>query len=727
MIQESRRSEGKPGEDAHHILADSSLTDERIRVLKHGDTFALFDQYGDIKPSKAGEQGVYHDGTRFLSRLILELDGRRPFFLSSTVRDDNDQLTVALTNPDLCRDGVVYLPLGTLHLAVKKFLWQGALHQEIQIQNHGVQFADATVTLQVGADFADIYEVRGLKREARGEDLEPIAGLNRVTLRYRGLDLTVRRTMLQFTPSPNRLTAGCAEFTVALAPKETASFQLVVGCESGPEERPLVAFDQARAEAKADLGRHKAQLCRIESVNGQFNALVQRAASDLHMMITTLPSGPYPYAGVPWFNAPFGRDGIITALECLWFHPSLARGVLAYLASTQATEVIPGQDAEPGKILHETRNGEMAALGEMPFGRYYGTVDATPLFVVLAGAYFERTGDTRFVEGIWPNIEAALLWMDRYGDRDGDGFLEYDRQSSDGLLHQGWKDSDDAIFHADGSPAQGPIAVCEVQGYAYAAWRAGATMASALGRAGQAEDFVSQAVMLKTRFDRMFWCEELSTYGLALDGDKRLCRVRTSNAGQCLFSGIATTDRAERVAKTLLAPESFSGWGIRSVAASEQRYNPMGYHTGSVWPHDNALIAYGLARYGFAGEALRVFEGLFDAGMYFDLHRIPELFCGFPRDPGEGPVLYPVACAPQAWSAGAVFLLLQACLGLRVGGSKPQLSFVRPTLPAFLGETRILNLQVANAEVDLLLTRHDHDVAVKVLRREGDVEIMVLM
>jgi len=727
MMHESLRSEGTPGEDVHHIVADSSLTDERIRVLKHGDTFALFDQYGDIKPSKAGEQGVYHDGTRFLSRLILELDGRRPFFLSSTVRDDNDQLTVALTNPDLCRDGVVYLPLGTLHLAVKKFLWQGALHQEIQIQNHGVQSADATVTIQVGADFADIYEVRGLKREARGEDLEPIASLNRVTLRYRGLDLTVRRTVLQFTPSPNRLTAGCAEFTVALAPKETASFQLVVGCESGPEERPLVAFDQARVEAKADLGRHKAQLCRIESVNGQFNALVQRAASDLHMMITTLPSGPYPYAGVPWFNAPFGRDGIITALECLWFHPNLARGVLAYLASTQATEVIPGQDAEPGKILHETRNGEMAALGEMPFGRYYGTVDATPLFVVLAGAYFERTGDTRFVEGIWPNIEAALLWMDRYGDRDGDGFLEYDRQSSDGLLHQGWKDSDDAIFHADGSPAQGPIAVCEVQGYAYAAWRAGATMASALGRAGQAEDFVSRAVMLKARFDRMFWCEELSTYGLALDGDKRLCRVRTSNAGQCLFSGIATTDRAERVAKTLLAPESFSGWGIRSVAASEQRYNPMGYHTGSVWPHDNALIAYGLARYGFAGEALRVFEGLFDAGMYFDLHRIPELFCGFPRDPGEGPVLYPVACAPQAWSASAVFLLLQACLGLRVGGSKPQLSFVRPTLPAFLGETRILNLQVANAEVDLLLTRHDHDVAVKVLRREGDVEIMVLM
>ena len=501
----------------------------------------------------------------------------------------------------------------------------------------------------------------------------------------------------------------------------------MVGCESGTAARPFAAFDQARAEAKADLDYQKSQLCRIESVNGQFNALVNRAASDLHMMITTLPTGPYPYAGVPWFNAPFGRDGIVTALECLWFHPSLAKGVLAYLASTQATEVIASQDAEPGKILHETRNGEMAALGEMPFGRYYGTVDATPLFVVLAGGYFDRTGDIRFIEGIWRNIEAALLWMDRYGDRDGDGFIEYDRQSSDGLLHQGWKDSDDAVFHSDGAPAQGAIAVCEVQGYAYAAWQASATMASALGRTRQAEEFLLRAVQLKNRFDRAFWCEELSTYGLALDGDKRLCQVRTSNAGHCLFSGIAVADRAARVAKTLLMPESFSGWGIRSVAASERRYNPMGYHSGAVWPHDNALIAYGLARYGLAHEALRVFEGLFDAGTYFDLHRIPELFCGFPRDPGEGPVLYPVACAPQAWSAGAVFLLLQACLGLRVSASKPELSFVRPALPPFLGEMRILGLRTANAEVDLLLTRHDHDVAVKVLRREGDVEIMVLM
>jgi glycogen debranching enzyme len=396
------------------------------------------------------------------------------------------------------------------------------------------------------------------------------------------------------------------------------------------------------------------------------------------MMTTMLPTGPYPYAGVPWFNTPFGRDGLITALECLWLQPELARGVLAYLASTQATEVIPEQDAEPGKILHETRNGEMAALGEMPFARYYGSVDATPLFVHLAVEYYKRTGDRKFVECIWPNVEAALHWMHRYGDRDGDGFLEYSCECHDGLVHQGWKDSDDAIFHADGSLARGPIAVCEVQGYAYAAWRAGAALAADFGRVEQAKDFAKRAETLRVRFDNAFWWDEAGTYALALDGDKRPCQVRASNAGQCLFSGIAFPERAIGLAQTLLARESFSGWGVRTLATSGPRYNPMGYHNGGVWPHDNALIACGLAQYGMAEEASRIFTGLFDTAMYLDLHRVPELFCGFPRDPGEGPVLYPVACAPQAWSAASIFLLFQASLGLTIDGCASKISFVRP-------------------------------------------------
>ncbi len=399
------------------------------------------------------------------------------------------------------------------------------------------------------------------------------------------------------------------------------------------------------------------------------------------MMTTVLPTGLYPYAGVPWFNTPFGRDGIITALECLWLNPSLARGVLSYLASTQAVDVNPEQDAEPGKILHETRKGEMAALHEMPFARYYGSVDSTPLFVVLAGAYYERTGDRGLIEAIWPNIQAALLWIERYGDYDGDGFIEYDRHSSAGLLHQGWKDSDDAIFHADGALARGPIAVCEVQAYTYAAWRAGAALAAALSLPEPAAKFASRAERLRGRFEDLFWCDELSTYALALDGDKQPCRVRSSNAGQCLFSGIAAADRAVKVGQSLLKPELFSGWGIRTVGSAEPRYNPMGYHLGSVWPHDNALIAFGMSRYGMASEATRVFTGLFDAAMYFDLHRIPELFCGFPRDEGQGPILYPVACAPQAWSAASVFLMVQACLGLHIDAVESK-NFIGPSVAA---------------------------------------------
>jgi glycogen debranching enzyme len=711
---------------AYHILAAASPADERTRVVKHGDTFAVFDHYGDIKPGGLGEEGLYHEGTRYLSCLLLEMEGGRPFFLSSTVRDENDQLAVALTNPDLLREGQVSVALGTLHLSLKKFLWRGVCYQQLRVKNHGRESVETDLTLHFAADFADIFEVRGMKRKGRGKDLTPEVTDDRVVLGYRGLDGVVRRTLLRFEPPPSRLSVSSARLDLSLEAQQEATLLVTVACARAPVIPPLLRFDEARAEAEADLERYSAWSCHVHTSNGQINAWVDRAISDLHMMTTELPTGPYPYAGVPWFNTPFGRDGIITALECLWLRPGLARGVLAYLADTQATEIVPEQDAEPGKILHETRSGEMATLKEMPFGRYYGSVDATPLFVLLAGAYFERTADRGFIESLWPHVEAALQWIDQFGDWDGDGFVEYQRQSADGLLHQGWKDSDDAIFHADGSLASGPIAVCEVQGYVYAARRAAAALAAELGHADRSAEFTRQAESLRVRFEQAYWCEELSTYALALDGDKRPCQVRTSNAGQCLFTGIASPEHARRLAHTLLSSESFSGWGVRTLATSEGRYNPMGYHNGAVWPHDNALIAQGLARYGLVDEALQIWMGLFEAGLYFDLHRMPELFCGFPQNPGEGPVLYPVACAPQAWSAASVFLLFQACLGLEINGLEKQVRFTRPRLPASLGELRIHNLDVAGATVDLLLVQHEHDVGVNVLRREGDVQIMVV-
>jgi glycogen debranching enzyme len=718
------RARGKGGPP--HVVASASVADERTRVLKHGDTFAVFDHYGDIKPGGLGEEGMYHEGTRYLSCLLLALEGSRPFFLRSTFRNENDQLAVALTNPDWVRDGQVLAPLGTLQLALRKFLWQGVCYQQLRVKNHGLDPVETSLTLHFAADYADIFEVRGMKRPARGTDLPPEVSSGRVILAYRGLDGVVRRTLLQFSPPPTLLNAGAARLDLALQPQEESTFYLTVGCESQPTTPRMLAFEDARAEAEADLERYKAWSCHLGTSNGQVNAWINRAVSDLHMMTTELPTGPYPYAGVPWFNTAFGRDGIVTALECLWLRPDLARGVLAYLAATQATEVIPEQDAEPGKILHETRSGEMAVLKEMPFGRYYGSVDATPLFVMLAGAYYERTGDRAFIESLWTHLEAALHWIDRYGDRDGDGFVEYQRQSVGGLLHQGWRDSDDAVFHSDGSLARGPIALCEVQGYVYGAFRAGAGLATALGLGERAPELTAKAERLRGRFEEAFWCEELSTYAMALDGDKKACRVRTSNAGECLFTGIASREHAWRVARTLLSRESFSGWGIRTVAASEARYNPMAYQNGSVWPHDNALVAQGLVRYGLGDMAVQLWTGMFEAGLYFDLNRMPELFCGFAKEAGEGPVLYPVACAPQAWSAASVFLLFQACLGLAINALDATVFFTRPRLPVAVSELRIHNLAVAGASVDLLLVRHEHDVGVDVLRREGQVQIAVV-
>lgn len=709
--------------DPYYILASSPLGDERGQVLKHGDTFAIFDHYGDIKPVGLGEEGLYHEGTRFLSCLGLRLLEERPLMLSSTVRDDNALLTVNLTNPDIYERERVIIRRGVLHILRSKFLWQGTCYERIIVQNYGMEPVSIPFALYFEADFADIFEVRGTKRKQRGDLLPPERLDNGILLSYRGLDGVLRRTRVGFWPQADTVTDSGIHFTVALPPQGTAMFDLTVSCEA-TEPPPRFTFATALQQASASCDHAHLHWCDIHTSNEQFNDWVNRSRADLDMMTTQTPQGPYPYAGVPWFSTAFGRDGIITALECLWLHPDLARGVLSYLAAHQATEVSAEQDAAPGKILHETRRGEMAALKEIPFGRYYGSVDATPLFVVLAGAYYDRTADRELVEKIWPNIEAALSWIDNYGDVDGDGLFEYARQSPTGLVQQGWKDSHDSVYHADGSLAEAPIALCEVQGYVYAAWLAAARLANVLGHAESARRLTERAAALRAKFDHEFWCEELGTYALALDGRKRACRVRSSNAGQCLFTGIVPPERVPRLTKTLFEETSYSGWGIRTIATSEARYNPMSYHNGSIWPHDNALVALGLAQHRQREGALQILTGLFDASLFVDLHRMPELFCGFPRRDGEGPTLYPVACAPQAWAAGAVFLVLQAALGLEVSAYPPRVQFTHPRLPGSLKQVWIRNLKVGKAELDLRLERQHESVGIEILRREGAVDVV---
>jgi glycogen debranching enzyme len=410
----------------------------------------------------------------------------------------------------------------------------------------------------------------------------------------------------------------------------------------------------------------------------------------------------------------------------LWVDEKIAAGVLRTLAATQATNFDPGSDAQPGKILHEARNGEMANVGEVPFRRYYGTVDATPLFLMLAGMYFERTADRKLIFELWPNIKAALHWIDTYGDRDGDGFVEYFRETDSGLANQGWKDSHDAVFHSDGSGAEGPIALCEVQGYVFAAKRAAAAMARVLGDGELARQLEEEAEHLREQFERAFWCPDLGTYALALDGDKRPCRVRASNAGHALFTGIADPQRARQTADTLMSPESVSGWGIRTLSCGEARYNPMSYHNGSVWPHDNALTALGFARYGFKAEAARVLEGLFSAATHQESRRLPELFCGFIRRPHRGPTAYPVACSPQAWSAATPFGLLAACLGLHLVHDDDQVCFQNPVAPEFLQEVVIRNLRLGPSRMDVRLHRYGHDMTANVLSRAGTAGLVVV-
>jgi glycogen debranching enzyme len=714
-------------DDKWYVLATFAHPEEQPQVLKNDETFAMFDHFGDIAALTPGQEGLYHNDTRYLSHQELTINGARPLYLGSSVEGANSLLTIDLMNPDLTVEGRVVLPKGTLHIYRAKLLWKGACYEHIRLSHHGEESATVRLEMSFDGDFVDLFEVRGMHRRERGDRGIPEVSPREVLLPYQGRDGRARKTHVRFEPQPRSIDAGRAAFDLRLDPGEEHHLYCTIVCECQGDPPPRVlTYHAALHENTAARSHGDETRCRVETSNPLVNLWLDRSVSDLAMLTTELPTGPYPFAGVPWYSTTFGRDGILTALEYLWVDPTPARGVLAFLASTQATGPDAERDAETGKILHEARASEMAHTREIPFGRYDGTVDATPLFLVLAAAYWRRTGDTAFVRGIWPNLLLALQWIDQHGDVDGDGFVEYARRSSEGLVQQGWKDSHDSVFHADGQMADAPIALCEVQGYVYQGKRAVAQMAKQLGEPELAQRLQREAEELKRRFQAAFWCEDTGSYALALDGQKKPCRVLASNAGHCLWSGIASSEHAQRIIDGLMGEAFFSGWGIRTIAAGQPRYNPMSYHNGSIWPHDNALAAAGMAAYGRNEEAVRVLASMFDASLHFDLHRLPELFCGFPRRAGAGPTLYPVACSPQAWAAAAPFALLQACLGLEIAADGQEISLHAPRLPPFIDWLRLSRVGMPGASCDLLLQRYERNVGVEVIRKDPGVRVSVV-
>ncbi len=713
-----------------YIHASSQTSRRATRVLVNGESFAVFEVGGDIAQASNEPLGFFHRDTRYLSRFEFRIAGESPYHLNSYASRDNAQLRINLSNPDLGYVGEeIRLPRNSIQIERNWVIGGAALFHKVILLNYAQVPVEIPLEFLFEADFADVFEVRGFKRASHGQRLEPELAADSLTFLYQGLDGVRRFTRVSFQSQPASLKPGHASFVLTLEPggRKELEVRIVGACEAeSAGTLALARFDEALKQRRTEIEHLDAGWARISTSHEPLDFLLQRSAADLTSMIRFAPEGTYLMAGIPWFASLFGRDSILTALFVLPFNPALAVGTLKTLASLQGSRVDQRREEQPGKIMHELRAGELAATGEVPFGRYYGSVDATPLFLWLLGRYVETTGDLRLPRQLWNNVERALDWIENWGDCDGDGYIEYVRETPRGLANQGWKDSFDAISHADGALARPPIAVCEVQGYVYAAYNSIAGVAQRLGRDEVAGRLRQRAARLRSRFSHDFWLEGERTVALALDADKRPCRVMASNAAHCLATGLVNREQAEMLADRLMADDMFTGWGLRTLSAREKRYNPMSYHNGSVWPHDNALAAAGLARFKRHRSAIRILEGLLHAAGELKTGSLPELFCGYPRDERLGPVPYPVACHPQAWSAASIFMIVQALLGIDVLALEHKLIIDSPVMPEWLDWIKIEGLKVGDGEVSLIARRVPEGTSVSIIERRGDVRIEVL-
>jgi glycogen debranching enzyme len=704
------------------------VTDIRdVQVIKHDRAFFLSDRFGDVPEQNQSALGLYYRDTRFLSRLELSVNDIRPLLLHSSTERNYWQI-VELAFPMPVIDPLGFESQENVSVSRHRVIADSLLEQ-VGIANYGVEDHAVRLKIEFDADFLDLFEVRGWERKVAqpGQFQPPKVGRNQVEFGYRGADGVARTTIIRFSPAPELLTAGEATFEFTLGHNERAAVAVEVTPTVGDSAPPRrTVFREARDQLEREYAQWRKRCTRFRTSKGELTAFLDRAVLDLRMLMSRDDRGDrYIDAGVPWFSALFGRDSLITAYQCLSMNPELAWTVLRGLAEQQGTTEDDWREEEPGKILHERRVGELAGADEVPQTPYYGSIDATPLWLVLLSYAYTWTGDLQAVRALWPNALKALEWIDRYGDRDGDGYVEYVKRSPRGLDNQGWKDSWNGVVHADGTLAKPPIALVEVQGYVYQAKSRVARLARDLGDQDLARRLEREAAELKERFNRDFWMESEGYYALALDANKQQVATITSNPGHGLWSGIIDQAKAARVVRRLLSPGLSSGWGIRTLASKQGPYDPLGYHTGTVWPHDNALIAHGMRLYGFDQESMRVIDQLIMAGAHFPMARFPELYCGFSREDVPLPVEYPVACRPQAWASGAPLLMLRSYAGMTADAPDGKLYIVRPQLPVWLDGFEIVGMRVGQARVDLTFSMRDGVTATQVPRKEGDIEVLI--
>ncbi|HVC35226.1 MAG TPA: glycogen debranching N-terminal domain-containing protein [Chloroflexota bacterium] len=692
-------------------------------VIKEQDLFLITNLDGNVPQGNVNGLGLYYHDTRYLSTYELVLEGITPIYLLSTGRE-RFSLVQELTNPDLLTQSGQHVPRQVIRIQRQRVIGPD-LWEEITLANFHIIPLQLRLSFAFGADFVDMFAVRGLVDHARGKLYAPRwSGGNTLIFSYDGLDGVTRTTTITFDPPPTSTSAERAEYCLAIPARGQApKIRLEVSVSPGPSS-PVAATD-VPALVSSRSEKYQQWLSGqvgISSDNPAWDDTVHRARFDLRLLTSRIDGANYPAAGVPWYVALFGRDSLVTALQTAWF-PTTSAEVLRVLAKRQGTTVDDWKDEQPGKVLHELRQGELASAKVIPYSPYFGSVDATILFVILLDRYYQITGDVALLQELAGSLKDALAWMERYGDLDGDGFIEYKTRSPAGLRNQGWKDSWDAIMNADGSLVEPPVALVEVQGYAYAARRAAAEIYRALHNPEDAARFDYQADWLRDHFNAAFWMDDEECYCLGLDKDKRQAKVVSSNAGQALWSGIAPAARAQKVAERLMQPDMFSGWGIRTLATKEVRYNPMGYHVGTVWPHDNSLIALGFKRYGQDDKVLQLLSGLYDVALRLPDGRLPELFCGYPRTGDEDPVRYPVACSPQAWAAGVFDFLVQITLGIRPDAPGGVLRLVRPRLPDWLRQLTVHRIPVGPHSVDLSCRREGDHTYTEIVNVRGNVQV----